>query len=352
MIARAATCLLVLLFAGVGGCIAPGGVGGAINKAELRRAALACLQSGVSYRANPVVRIAAVEALVGVDSKQAKAWIRSALNDEHPAVRFAACLAVGTQRDTVAELSVRKLSLDADPNVRVGALFALHRLGETNGTGKLTSLLLDHADPSVRRNAALILGMCEQTSAIKPLARAMKDSDEGVRRHALEAMVRLGNREARQELIFMCNAGVGADETFAVNALAEVRSPLLGDTFRYKLKSGKHWETRLAAARALALLSNYDGFDETMRALKTKQFKSRDRNDPPQQKTLRIRQMATAALGVMGKEEALPTLARIMTNEADPRLQVSAAQAILKILRAHQDLFLWGDRAGANRSGG
>jgi HEAT repeat protein len=56
--------------------------------------------------------------------------------------------------------------------------------------------------------------------------------------------------------------------------------------------------------------------------------------------------MAAAALGSIGRTDALPALTKMLNDPQDPRLQVSAAKAILEILRAEREAALpFGDRA-------
>ena len=318
------------------GCT-PGHLGAArLDQDRLGRRAWDCLKAGLRYRDNPAVRVEAVEALESSGGDEGLPWIRTALLDGHPAVRFAGCVAVGKRRDAVAESAVGKRLADEDASVRVAALFARHRLGHVERTGEMATYLLHHDDPTVRRNAALVLGMLDEGGAVKLLARAMKDPDGGVRHHALEAMARLGNAEAKQELRFMTAAGVGSEEVFAINALATARDRACLDTFRYKLETAAHLETRLAAARGLGLLGLDDGLEVALRGLRVERPMVNDPDDPPAGQVLRIRQLAAAALGAIGKKEALPQLAAVVDDRRDPRVQISAAKAILEIMDANR----------------
>jgi len=333
---RHATVLLVGALLTVLGCAQPIASPPARNPEQLRGRAVDCLKTALRYPHNPVVRVEAIEALQDVPDESALPWIRTALMDEHPAVRFAACVALGERRDSSAGSGISHSLSDADPSVRVGALFARHRLGQTDRTGELATYLLDHKDVAVRRNAALVLGLLGEPGAIKVLAKAMKDADRGVRHHALEAMARLGNREARQELTFMSNTGVGSEEVFAVNALAATRDPAYAETFRYKLATAQHIETRLAAGRALGLLHNEEGYNAAVSALRSPKPVPGDANDPPAAQTLRIRQLAAGSLGAIGRPGALATLEQLLTTSPDPRVQVSAARAIVDIVSAQE----------------
>ncbi len=318
------------------GCAQPTKGRGGIDDSELHYRAMECLKAGVSYEHNPIVRVEAVEALAGRSSKEGVPWVRSALLDEHAAVRFSACVAVGETRDEGAEAGVTRCVEDPSAAVRAAALFAQHRLGRTGRTGELAGYLLHDSDPTVRRNAALLLGLLGEPGAVKVLAKGMKDSDAGVREHSLEAMARLGNREARQELTFMTGSGVGSDEVFAMGALAATRDQAYMETFRYKLETAPHLETRLAAARALGVLRSDEGFPLALRTLRLDQPPRRDPQDPPEEQLLRTRQMAAAALGAIGRPDALPALTEVLNDPSDPRVQISAARAILDILDANR----------------
>jgi len=320
----------------LGGCVQPHTTDTGMSDTQLRQRAMECLKASVQYRHNPVVRVAGVEALERCGAEGVAPWIRSALLDEHPAVRFAACVAVGRRADATAESALRIRLGDKDASVQAAALFALHRLGYTDRTGRIPIYLLDHEDPAVRRNAAFLLGLMEEPGAVKMLARAMKDTDAGVRNYALEALAGLGNVQAKQELTFMTNAGVGADEVFAIQALAATKDPTYLDTFRYKLHTASHLETKLAAARGLGILGSDEGFIVALRGLRITRPTIADPQDPPAEQLLRVRQLAARALGAIGRAEALPALAQLMEDSRDARMQVSAAEAIATIIRANR----------------
>ena len=336
--------MLVVLLSG--GCATTFRQTGEAGRPPLRPRALDCLKAASRYDHNPVVRVAAVEAFESSGCDEARPWIRLALLDQEPAVRFAACAAVAQLADKSAGGVVHDLADDEDGSVRVAALVALHRLGDTRRTNRLPPYLLDHEDVTVRRNAAMMLGRMGEPGAIKILARAMRDPDPGVRHHALEALARLGNPEARQELTFMANTGVGSEEVFAINALAATGDSLYRDTFLYKLGTATHLETRLAAAHGLGLLGWDEGFQVALRALRPRRPRIWDPNDPPEDQILRVRLLAIGALGAIGRTDALAELERLLPKPwntergRDPRIQLAAARAILEILKANRESVL------------
>lgn len=292
------------------------------------------LKAAVRYQANPVVRVEAVEALESCGLGSVLPWLRAAITDDHPAVRFAACVAVGRRGDHVATSSLRDRVYDEDASVQVAALFALHQLGHTEGTGRIPTYLVARNEVTVRRNTALLLGMFDAQTSIKVLARAMRDTDEGVRHHALEAMAKHGVHEAKQELAFMTSSGVGSQEVFAIAALAGTGDKTYVDTFRYKMKRGVHLETRLAAARALGDLGLDDGFELALQTIRRPVRVRRASHDGAGSQRLRTTQLSAAVLGVIGRLDALPSLSRLLKQSRDPRIQVSVAKAILDILQA------------------
>ncbi|HNQ23542.1 MAG TPA: HEAT repeat domain-containing protein [Phycisphaerae bacterium] len=332
------TCLTGVVLSVPAGCRTAPRVPPQSDVTAARGQALACLRLGVQYRHNPAVRAEAVEAYETVAGDEGLPWLRLALLDDHPAVRFAACVVLGVRQDRVALAALQQRLDDADPSVRVAARFALHRLGDDRRTGEIPTYLLDHEDAAVRRNAALVLGRFappekpnQPSGLVKVLAKAMRDRDPGVQQHALEAMARLGLPEARQQLRFLANSGVGAEEVFALNALAETRDRSCAELFRSKLATATHIETRLAAARGLGLLGFDDGLGLAVQATRYSQPRRDEPDDPPGQQILRVRQLALVALGGIGSPAALPTLTQVMHDNSDPRVQVAAARAILEI---------------------
>lgn len=348
MIARRSMLFAAMLVPWFAGCTAPGTAAApaAAGSAppDLRHRAMDGLRAGIAFADNPSVRVAAIEALAEAGAEECLPWIRSALLDEHPAVRFAGTIALGTLKDRVAEAKLRDLSGDADFGVRVAALYALHRLGDTSRTTELGTMLLTAREAVVRRHAAWVLGMLGEPASVKVLASAMRDADGGVRHYALEAMARLGNPEARQELAFMANSGVGAEEVFAISALAETRDKQYAELYQYKLANALHEETKLAAARALGMIGMDQGYAEALMWTHSRPAALDDAQDTPQDRALRVRQLALRALGAIGKRDALPALTRSLQGEKDPRVQVAAAGAMLSILNRERESAPFGAR--------
>ena len=86
------------------GCATPAAGPGMqmVEREQIKAQALDCLRRGIQYPHNPAVRLQAVEAYEQLPGEEGLPWVRSALLDEHPGVRFAACMVLGTRRDQVA----------------------------------------------------------------------------------------------------------------------------------------------------------------------------------------------------------------------------------------------------------
>lgn len=299
----------------------------------LRERATLCLHRALRYPENPVVRAQAVEAAADVLGRDAVLRIRENMRDDHPGVRFATCMALGALRDFTSRNALQRLASDPDPNVRVGAFFALERLGIADYRQFWADLLLRHNSEAVRRNAALALGRLGDTSVIPLLRKAAGgDKDDGVRLQAAEAMALLGDAESIEYFLFHAYGGQGYIQPFALLTLGHVRDDRAIETLRRLLNSSPYLEGQLAAARSLGMHGYTEGFALAAGSLDWNKPLPNLPDDPPFDQIMRVQSMSAAALGDIGRPEALEPLRRKMETAADPRIQLSAATAILKIL--------------------
>jgi HEAT repeat protein len=327
--------LTFVVAAMAGGCATNPYPPGSPAAANLKQRALASLRQGVQYEAAAVVRSQAIEAMKLVAPQTGLPWMRNALRDESPLVRFAACVALGELQDTASRSRMTELLNDPNTSVQLAAIFALHRVGDVSHSHRIAEVLLYGKDPGARRNAAMLLGRLGEPGAVTLLARVAESPDEGLRLQALEAMALLGSSEAKQQLQFLAHSGLGAREAFVVTALGNTRNDDFATMYRYKLKTAIHPETRLAAARALGQLGSVEGLDLAVREV---HFNQPDRSeevateDAPEAQIVRVRSLAALALGEMGDPAALPPLVNVLDDPYDPRVELAAALAIVQIL--------------------
>ncbi len=303
---------------------------------QLREVATTVVRRALRYPENPAVRAQAMEAASETLGDDASLAIRSGLHDESAGVRFAACMAVGKLRDRSAIHEIHRLARDPDPNVRIGAYFALERLGDAGYREAWRGELRKNEDASVRRNAVLALGELGDTSATPLLQRvAYEDTDEGVRLQALEALAYLGDEDAINRFLFDAYGGLGFKQSFALLTLGKVADDRVLATLHDRLRAAGHLETRLAAARGLGRRGYDDGYDlavESLRWNSPNTDPSREPPDPPANQIMRVRTMAAMALGDIGDRRALGALTQMMKEMDDPRVQLAGATAILMIL--------------------
>lgn len=318
-------CLHVVMLAS--GCASAG----SSDIKQLSERATACLRYYLPYEHSATARVQALESLAECGGDDVLPRIRHALNDESPAVRFAAAMALGQREDRVAMGTIRKLLKSAESSDQIAAAGALHLLGDFGASGKLAEYLFDRSDKAARRHAAFVFGRLGEPGANKILAKAMSSKDPGLRANVLESMAILGSKEARSTLVANVYNGLGSEETFALTVLGRLRDSQYREIFLDKLKSAQHVETKLAAARALGLLGSKDGFALAQASLGFTGKKD-EKKDPVANQTFRVRQLAASTLGAIGDRRAMPLLEGMMNDSDDPRLQIAAAKAILDIL--------------------
>ena len=303
-----------------------------INELGLREQALRGLKAGSRYQQSALVRAQAIEALGEVAGDEGIIYFLEAVRDPSPAVRFAACMALGTIEHEEARELLRLRLEDGDGSVQVAAVYALHRMGDQTHTSLLADKLLRDPEVEVRRNAALVLGELGEGGSIRLLRHAARDKDESVRLQATEAMAALGDGKARQQLAVQAHDGAGHRQVLALMAMGRIGDRRFLAVLEFRLGQGPHLETKLAAARALGQYGRDDGLKVALRALNFNKPRKGLADDPPENQIMRIRSMAALALGSIGDAAALPALKKRLEAQDDPRVQLAAARAILEIL--------------------
>jgi HEAT repeat protein len=304
---------------------------------QLRDRATLCLHRGMRFPGNAAVRAEAMEAAGEVLGVQAAQVIREGLRDEHPGVRFAACMALGATSDRASADAVRPLVNDPDMNVRVGAYYALERMGDFGYRQTWADVMRKDKDSAVRRNAVMAMGLLGNAKALPLLKRvAADDSDDGVRLQAVEAMAILGDADAEARFIRDAFGGMGYRQPFALLVLGRAKGPEVIGILSSRLAHAPYLEARLAAARGLAMHGGHDGYDLARASLSWNSPKQDLPDDPEENQIMRVRTMAAMALGEMHDRRALGSLSACMESADDPRIQLATARAILNILNNSQ----------------
>ena len=305
---------------------------GTVEAAQAVQEARDYLRQQLLSAQSPVVRAEAIEGMQAAPWPQAARYIEHALVDPHRGVRFAACMALAHLRDPQARDLLQAQLRDENLGVRAAAIFALHRLGDSRYTKELAGLLLYTADQEVRRNVAMIFAELGDPKAMPVLRRAVRDSDIAVRWHVQEAMARLGDKEAAEQLIMFAHSGYGDERLIGILALGRIGDRQARSCLLDMVRRDNPLEVKLAAVRALGQIGSPTGEDMARKAMvwtpdKTgKQIEA----EPQDVRQVRVRSMAALALAEVGTTAVLGDLVERMRRD-DPRVAVAAAAAILRI---------------------
>ncbi|MGC3973323.1 MAG: HEAT repeat domain-containing protein [Nitrospira sp.] len=192
---------------------------------------------------------------------------------------------VSPETPVVVSVRLSELLADPDPEVRRTAAEGLGKIGHQSASSGLVAALADR-DPNVRAAAALALGRVSDGKSGEALVQHLSDSSEPVRVAAALALGEIEPSAGREEQI--------------LHALQ--RPDVL---------------TRLAASRALLSLEAVSFSADLVSALK----------DPNAQ----VRQGIAAVLGETGDVRSLPTLVKLLQNDADAGVRAEAAFRLGKV---------------------
>ncbi|MCD6304466.1 MAG: HEAT repeat domain-containing protein [Planctomycetes bacterium] len=335
--ALAATSLLA-------GCVLPGAQALKVNPVKCYTYAKSVLlEAADAPRA--ATRAHAIEALAGTLGKEAGAVFVQALQDDNPAVRFAAALAIGDTKYKPALRRLLKMAADkkTEPDKRVFAvvIYALYALGNDEYAPRLAELLTDR-EREVRMDAALAMGRMGEPSAIGPLKAILSnEQDDAVKLQLLESLARLGDTRSA-EILEAYTKGYFLDlRLAAIPALGRSGGPRVARALSDLLEERHPVRVRVSAARELARLgqTSQEAYDLCVRALEHPQrvldesnLRSRRAADTD---AASLRCLAALALGWMGRVEAVNILQPLLKS-TDGALRVAAAESILRLLAEYR----------------
>jgi HEAT repeat protein len=274
-----------------------------------------------AFEANdPVLRAQALEAMSKTREPDAQQYIAKALADKSGLVRFAGALAAGDLKLAPLYATLKGMANDADLDVQVAVRYALHRLGDASLTQEIAQLG-QNPKRSVRLNAAMVLGLMENKSAVKVLHPMLAtDDDAGVRLQAAESLWRLGDEEGLRVLVAATVSQYSSDQMLAVRALAAPRDERVKQNLIGRLIGNEGdvtWiELQLASARALGMIGADEGFNIALEGA--------TKPDPRQ------RALAALALGDIGRTDAQPALAKLLKDD-NAYVRIAAALGIRQV---------------------
>jgi HEAT repeat protein len=280
---------------------------------------------------DPIVRANCIEALQLSRDPRVIAIVEQGLRDEQWVVRFAAAMAAGKRKARVT-LPTLETMAGNDPNgsVRVAAIYALKRMDRDTRMSDL-AVALDSQDPSTRANAAFVLGLLGDKTALPLLDAHRNDRDIRVRTEVTAALARLGDPAAQQVVVGWAVNRFAEDQYAAMTVCGDLpqnvaESPLLLglDPVPPKLSADadpamvKDLTTRrqLVAARSLAKLRNGSG--------------SKVAIDNLQNPNPNLRGLALLALGEMLTPAQVPGIEPYL-DDPDESVRRAAAAAIIHV---------------------
>ena len=175
--------------------VAAGGGGGGAVATPLERS-IVLLQEEARSK-DPATHANAIEALQPCPDARADEAIEQGLHDPEWVVRFASAMAAGKRKNARLLPVVRMMAAsDVNESVRVGALYAMHRMGE-NRYANVLGAMLRSRDPATRANTAFVIGLIGDKGMIPVLRSQGNEEDSRVKFEITAAMARLGDAVRR-----------------------------------------------------------------------------------------------------------------------------------------------------------
>ena len=262
----------------------------------------------------PILRAHAIEAMKDTMGADAAPTIVKGLTDSSALVRFAACMAAGELRLAQAKDALLVCSDDTDASVRIGAKFALHRLGDTRQSRDLERTARDMS-PRVRGDTALVLGLLGEPTAVRILKPMLYDPSPAVRLQAAESLWRLGDQQGLESLVSASLSKFPDDQMLAILALAAPKDQRVLGHVQGQL-TNDYDEVSLIAARAAGMLGTDDGYSVAL--------KGSHSVDPRQ------RMLAALAFGAIGRADS-QSLLSVLLKDTNQDVRIAAATAILQL---------------------
>jgi len=318
---------------------------------------------------HPDIRRHTSAALGKIDSPKAVEALSRVLDDVDGGVRTAAFRAMGkigktgnvgnvdntfidvletskdrdTREDAVKALSrsgtvnsldalIRALKNDTDSSVRQEVLEALKENGSPKAVDGMISALKEDREPYIRGEAARLLGETGSDKALDAIIGALTDTDPGVRRNVVDALIRNRSDKALAAIINLVDDKSKAADTRAkaVRVLGEMYSIKYVDILIRALQDRDN-EIRINAAKGLSWIAS----DKLEKALVRKLEKALVRalkNDS----TGSARYSACSGLANLGTTNAVTAIIGALKDK-DHSVQTTAIRALESIVKKGGD---------------
>ncbi len=272
---------------------------------------------------DPFLRANAVEAIQPIE-KRLLPVIQLALDDPHPAVRFAALATIGKLQLEPLSPQARRFLKDESPSVQAAAMFALDRCHQPVDISPMAAMLTSQ-DPRLRSNVAMLIGYNGDPSAAPmlrelaktPMPRASAVQEAIVRIQIAEALVRLGDDSSLSALRAGAYSQFDEVRILAVTAMGELQDRRM-ERALFQLVSMPPIELQIAAAGALAQMGRFqEGVDIVLEA---------SQSDIPT-----VRAQAALTLGHFPDLRARQAIESLLDDPVQ-QVRLSASAAVLRSL--------------------
>lgn len=288
------------------------------------------------------VRMHALEALASTEGLAAGPALMQGLNDDPAMVVAAAAMAAGDIRYGPAKPRLMELAAHrkTPPKLLCVVIYALHRLGNDEYTSELGKLLR-HDNKWVRAEAARVMGMMGEKSAVGPLKNLLDDEREvAVRLQIAEALALVEEDERSIGMLEGFTKGMFVeDKIIAIRAMGRFRHRrTLGVLENLMNDSKQDTIIRVAAVGSLARMGDSRGYKMARQAIlePERMLKKARKGQPIRPEDIEIvRIQGVMALEHMGETAAVDDLHPLLRARSG-ELRVAAAKAVLRLLKEHR----------------
>ncbi len=272
-----ATPLCSVLFAVTATAQAPDDENAAVSLADARPRAIQQILT-TAQGDNPILRANAIEAMQAVPDRVLP-LAQLGLEDPAEPVRFVALITIGKLRIESLGAAAERMLDDPSGSVRAAAMFAARRCGRDVDISDLANLL-SSPQPGVRANAALVLGMLGEPSAIPMLkahvgermGRLSPERQAVIRIQFAEAAAQLGDEDALTAVRAGLYSAFDEVRVLAIQMIGRLEDRGLDEPLLMMIKPKDDprdvdpLEVRMAAMATLATSSNRIIIKETLEA--------------------------------------------------------------------------------------
>lgn len=305
----------------------------------LEHQALQCLHySGNS--GDVLLAMQAVETSVQLRLPKAPDLCMQVLSVSPAPLRHAGAMGLIDIPTPAAKQQLTALLSDPDESVRLAAIGALYKLGDTQHTQKLIDALAS-PDQKVRGVALTVLGRMGDKSAVPAITPLLEaESVQSVRLQAAEALVLLRDENVLPKLQLWQYSTDYQERVFSVHLMGCVLPPPDFTADLLQALNDPNQLVQLQAARSLGIMGQQAGYSKALKYLDPSAGLKRSiaeqmgisQEDPQLQTELnKIRSVAALALGDIGRWSAASHLSAAI-DDRNPEVALAAANAALKLL--------------------